>query len=347
MSTGNAESVMSVEEIERELARQRIGEEGRHDLRASVLNLIVLADEGLAADVSGVISRISGRHPSRSIILITDDDAPEDRLDVRLSTMCNVPGPEGRHVCSEQITLHAEGRYARQPERLADPLLIPDLPVFLWSPGRVDLDSREFRRLAGLAERLILDSGTASDSEETLARMARFVREPEAPHLGDLQWTALSSWRAFIAALYDPVERAPALRELRRLRIEHRPAGLSRSLLAAGWLGSSLGLEPRSVRRSGRTREYTFCGEQGEVTVELAQLESDERLPVVTIESERVTFELAVGRLTVREDGEVRERPVHLEAPGTGDLLGEELQFFGRDEAYEAALRVAGRLVEL
>jgi glucose-6-phosphate dehydrogenase assembly protein OpcA len=336
--------VKSVETIERELASMRLGDDGVYDMRASVLNLIVVADEELAGEVSGVISRLSGRHPSRSVILITDDDAPRDDLDVRLSTMCNVPGPEGRHVCSEQILLRAEGEYARHPESLVDPLLIPDLPVFLWCPGEVSLESPEFRRLAGLAERLILDSATDRDCEQALANMARFVGRGDRPYLGDLQWTALSPWRSFIAALYDPPERAAARRDLRRVRVEHRPSGLCRALLAAGWISSALGREPEGARRTGAGRAFAFSGG---LEMELEPLESDAELPVISMESGEVSFEISVGRLTIREGGTEIERAVYLEAPGTGDLLGEELQFFGRDEAYEAALESAARLVSL
>lgn len=330
-----------VEGIERELARMRLRSDGLYDLRASVLNLLVVADEGLAGEVSEVISRLSGNHPSRSIILITDSGAPESRLDVQISTMCNVPGPEGRHVCSEQITLHIEGEPARHPESFADPLLLPDLPAVMWCPGEISLDAPGFRRLAGMADRLILDSATAGDCGRAMRKMAGFVDEPGMPHLGDLQWTALLPWRSFIAALFDPPERAPALRELRRVRIEHRPGGLCRALLLAGWLASALGLHPESGKRSGDAREYDLSGG---VRLELEQLGSDAAPPRVLIESAGASFEVSVGRLRIREGSSVTERAVRLEAPGTGDLLGEELTFFGRDGAYEAALKVAAEL---
>ena len=72
---------MSVEEIEHELARLRMNEDGTLALRASVLNLIVVTDEDSAQSVTRSVSDIAGRYPSRAIVLISDPEEAEKNLE--------------------------------------------------------------------------------------------------------------------------------------------------------------------------------------------------------------------------------------------------------------------------
>ncbi len=65
---------MSVSEIERGLARLRANDDGTLGARASVLNLIVVTDEESAEGVTRVINELSGRYPSRALVMISDPD---------------------------------------------------------------------------------------------------------------------------------------------------------------------------------------------------------------------------------------------------------------------------------
>ena len=49
----------------------------------------------------------------------------------------------------------------------------------------------------------------------------------------------------------------------------------------------------------------------------------------------------------MREDELLAERTVHLGSFDLGVLLGEELRYRGRDEAYEDALRAAVEILDL
>lgn len=199
---------MSVAQIERELARLRMNEDGSLGARASVLNLIVVTSEESAPEVARVVSELSGDYPSRAILMISDPDEGEANLEIGLSAFCGVrhgmPGGAGNQVCAEQITVHAEGTPAEHLESLAGPLLIPDLPVFLWYPDGDVPGSPECDGMAALADRLILDSGAAGDCEASLRVIANLMEHDEVPAVGDLQWAALSPWRSLVADLFAP-----------------------------------------------------------------------------------------------------------------------------------------------
>jgi glucose-6-phosphate dehydrogenase assembly protein OpcA len=344
---------MSVEQIEHELARLRMNDDGTLGLRASVLNLIVVTDEDSAESVTRSVSNIAGRYPSRAIVLISDPEEGETNLDFQLSAFCNIRGGGGAQVCAEQITIHAEGPPAKHLESLAGPLLISDLRVFLWYPGPFSPSSPEFAGMATLADRIILDSAAAGDWERSLREIAELLDEPETPAVGDLQWVQLSPWRSLVAELFSSPERAGELERLREIEILHAPDGECRALLFIGWLASSLGWSLEGSTRTGNGREVRFSGPSGEISAEMSPTSPDAPFRQVRLRSDDYGFEVArsrdlsEARTVVTRNGEVlAERTVHLGHFDLGVLLGEELSYRGRDEIYEDALRAAVEILE-
>nr|MBA2442288.1 glucose-6-phosphate dehydrogenase assembly protein OpcA [Rubrobacter sp.] len=290
---------MTVEEIEHELGQLRMDEEGSVGLRASVLNLIVVTDEESAPQVTEEVSRLAGRYPARAILLISDPEPGEPRLDVRLSAFCNVrggtPGAQSTQVCAEQITVHAEGPPAEHLESIAGPLLIPDLPVFLWYPRGFSPLSPEFAGMAELADRLIIDSGASGDNEGCIRELAGMVRRREVPAVGDLQWVGLSPWRSLLADVFSPPERTGLLREIERVEVLHAPDGECRALLLVGWLADTLGWRPESVESNGG-REVRFSSPAGDVTVEITRSSPEATLRRVRLRAGGLSFQVSRHR---------------------------------------------------
>jgi glucose-6-phosphate dehydrogenase assembly protein OpcA len=343
---------MSVEQIERELGQLRMNDDGTLGLRASVLNLIVVTDEESAAEVTRSVSNIAGRYPSRALVLISDPAEQESNLNFQLAAFCSDRGG-GAQVCAEQVTIHAEGAPAEHLESLAGPLLVSDLPVFLWYPGPFSPSSPEFAGMAALADRIILDSAAAEDCELTLREIAGLLEEEETPAIGDLQWVQLSPWRSLVAELFSSPERAGELGRLTGIEIEHAPDGECRALLFTGWLASTLGWSLVDSTRAGNGREVRFSGPSGEITAGMSPASPDAPFRRMRLSSEDYGFEVArsrdlsEARTAVTRDGEpLAERTVHLGTFDLGVLLGEELRYRGRDEIYERALRAAVEALE-
>ena len=344
---------MSVAEIEHELGKLRANEDGTLALRSSVLNLIVVTDEESAPDVTRAVSNLAGRHPARAIVLISDPDG-ERNVDVQISAFCNVRGGGGAQVCAEQVTIHAEGPPANHLESLAGPLLLPDLPVFLWYPGAFSPSSPEFAAMADLADRVIVDSAAREDREETLREIAAMIGERGAPAVGDLQWVGLSPWRSLIADAFGSPERSDELGKIENVEILYAPGGECRALLLLGWLASALGWSPETVSRADGHRRVEFSGPDGSVSAELSPDSPDARLRRVRLRSPDYSFQVSRHRehaevctTVMRGDELVAERTVHLGSFDLGVLVGEELRYRGRDEYYEAALRIAVEILDL
>lgn len=351
VSVGRA---VSAGQVERELARLRMNQDGTLGARASVLNLISVTDEESAPGVTQTVSELAGHYPSRAILMISDPDEEQANLEVELTAFCGFRGAAGTQVCTEQITLHVEGPPANHLESLAGPLLIPDIPVFLWYANGEIPPSPRCEGMAHLADRLILDSGAAGDCEAFLRDAASLLQESDVPALGDLQWAALSPWRSLFADLFAPPEQAGELEKMRRAEILHHSADESQALLFAGWLSGTLGWRPESAEDMEEGRAFHFVGPSGEVTVELVPSAGEVPLSQVRLYTKEFTFavsrhgELTDVCSTVKRDDELlAERTVHLGPSGADALLGEELKLLGRDQTYEAALRMAVRMLDV
>ncbi len=343
---------MSVATVERELGKLRANDDGTLALRSSVLSLIVVTDEASAPDVTRSVSSLAGRHPTRAIVLISDPDG-EPNVDVQLSAFCNIRGG-GAQVCAEQVTIHVEGPSAEHLESLAGPLLIPDLPVFLWYPGAFSPSSPEFVAMAGLADRVIVDSAAREDRERSLREMTSLIDDDRMPAVGDLQWVGLSPWRSLIADAFGSPEHAGELERIENVEILYAPGGECRVLLLLGWLASTLGWEPEESTRDGESRRVRFSGPSGAISVELSPDSPDARLRRIRLRSSDYSFQVSRHReqtdirTTVMRDEElVAERTVRMGSFDLGVLVGEELRYRGRDEAYGAALRAAVEVLDL
>jgi glucose-6-phosphate dehydrogenase assembly protein OpcA len=344
---------MSVGEIEHELGKLRANEDGTLALRSSVLNLIVVTNEEAAPEVTRSVSNLAGRYPARAIVLISDPEG-ERNVEVGLSAFCNVRGGGGAQVCAEQVTIHAEGPPANHLESLAGPLLIPDLPVFLWYPGAFSPHAPEFAAMADLADRVIVDSAAREDREESLREMGALIEAEGVPAVGDLQWVGLSPWRSLLADAFAAPERIGDLEKIHTVEVLYAPGGESRALLLVGWLASTLGWSPRDLSRDGDRRTVRFDAPPGEVVAHLSPDSPDARLRRVRLRSADHSYQVSrhrdrreVKTTVMRGEELVAERTVHLGTFDLGVLVGEELQFRGCDEAYEAALRAAVGILDL
>ena len=128
----------SIEGIERELARiwaepnltvddHGGGELGRHiAARTSVMNLVVVARQPEIGERSAeTISRLTGRHPSRTLVIQGADPDGPPWIDARIQAHCVMPRPDAPETCTELIFLTAGGETGRHLFGLVAPLLDP------------------------------------------------------------------------------------------------------------------------------------------------------------------------------------------------------------------------------
>lgn len=252
----------SIPEIESELqliwAAQDLsveidGRPGRHvAARTNVMNLIVIARRPeLAERCAAMIYQLTGRHPSRTIVIQSADPDGPSWLDARIEAHCIMPRPDAAETCAETIHITGGGEAGRHLAAIATPLIIHDLPITVWWPGEPIFTSPSARELLAGADRLVVDASTwGGDGLRRLREMARLL-DRTGLAISDFALARQSRWREAIASIFDDPDYLPYLRSLRRIAVTystHDETGapgstnLVKPIFHVGWLASRLDL---------------------------------------------------------------------------------------------------------
>lgn len=228
-------------------------------VRTSVLNLIICApDVETAQRVSIILRKLSSTHLSRVVILILDSSENRpNAITAWVTLRCfSVISDLMRH-CFEQTTMLASGSSIRFAANIIQPLLKPDLPVYLWWIGDPpDQNDPTFAGLVDLSNRIIVDSTSFFSPEQNIRTLATLFQASPESALSDLNWGRLTPWRQLTIQFFDVPEYRPYLTGVDSIEIEHAVAPLAvpmrteqgdvspnptRALLLAGWLKARLG----------------------------------------------------------------------------------------------------------
>jgi len=327
-------------------------------------SLVVLATREVhARRAASTIDELATRHPSRAIVIVTDRDRAG--REPELAMHCRLPHPGGaQQVSYEQILIRARGDADRRLVSAVIPLLLPDLPVFLWWTETPPLDSPYFDDLIGLADRLIVDSADFARPDRTLPRLHAVARSGHGRYgVTDFNWTRITPWRDLVMQFFDVPAWRPYLDTITGIRVgfavdaDGREIHPSQALLFIGWLASRLGwtavesLAPSEAggllfsmkRRDGlvipvRVRPRFMLGlEEGDLSGLRIQSEDPAGRHAEFVVKRSEASAHATALVTVGGRG-MAERIVPLGRPGVSELLGEELTIARSDSIYEDAL---------
>ncbi len=343
--------------------------------RASTLNLTTVARcRGDAERCEDAVFRLADLHPSRTTILLADPERAretEPGLDVRVALLEHA-GEKGQPaVRFECVTVEVSAENESQLASIASPLLVFDLPDFLWWVGdRVD-GSELFADLIEVSDRVLVDSSVFVDPAGEMRFLTELVtRGHGCPKLSDFAWARLAPWRQLVTQFFDQPATRPALDGLDEITISYgalgadRRSGLTAALLLAGWLGSRLGWrtpgellpardEPGGWRATlraggpGRRREVLLSLRPSEDPLAARSLDAVDLIAHgATAGSFRVERGDPLGLTTCSKTAAMPavQRMVYATIPDDAELLAEELRDFGRDPVYEVALAFAAEL---
>jgi glucose-6-phosphate dehydrogenase assembly protein OpcA len=252
----------SIAQIETELAKiwtsislTTRNEDGREErrvaARSSVMNLVVVAGRGeIGERVAAIVEGLTGRHPSRTIIVSSADPDGPAWINAQIEAHCMLPSATSSETCSELVYMTCGGESGQHLSGLVAPLLIHDLPVTIWWPGEPHFDSHAARDLLPMADRVIVDgSGWSGDGIAGLAALCRLPQEYEVD-VADFALLRQTRWREAIASTFDRPNLLPFLSNLERIEVRYAAAdgtpgaaNVVRPLYHVAWLGSRLGME--------------------------------------------------------------------------------------------------------
>ena len=152
-----ATTLTSIRGVEDALASLRVDPDSNTPYqRTSVMTHIAWVPPEWVEAAEDVLAGLAERHPSRTIVLFAQPD-DEGGLDASVEVDCFAAG-EDRQVCTETIRIWLRGGRAWHPASVVEPLLLPDLPVFLRWRGLPPFGERPFEQLVDTVDRLIVDS---------------------------------------------------------------------------------------------------------------------------------------------------------------------------------------------
>jgi glucose-6-phosphate dehydrogenase assembly protein OpcA len=337
--------------------------------RACALNLLVYAT---ATDdreqIYEMLDVICEQHPGRTLVLVADRVATEPKLDAYVSTRCRLLGGNRKQVCNEQVTIEAAGAAVDTVASAITPLLVPDVPVFLWWKDIPHYEDKLFNRMTAMSDRMVIDSSCFDNPHKDLLRLARMIRErPQFMSASDLNWGRLTAWRNLVASFWDIPDYRPYLDKIERIVVEYDPPCFApdeiapQSLLAVGWLASRLGwsIEGRGEReeKPGASFQLRASGREIKVLMQATEREgyADGILVSLTLSNGDASAEFRVAfsddrkklETEARVDGaRTVGRVLSYEQKTEGQRLSRELSLFKRDLVYEEALASAAQLIE-
>ena len=361
---------LDVRTIERDLTAlwKKAGEEDGGVLRACLLNLLVYVPHNRAArEVEDIVSEITGSHPCRAILIIANRDDPDSYLKAKVTSKCTLQSASSKQVCCEQVTIEAGGEEVFEAPSAVAPLLLSDLPVYLWWRGGLQLGDRVFKRLADASDRVVIDSADfASPYGDLLSLAALMGQRHRGPAFSDLNWARLIAWRGLLAGFHDVARYKRSLENLAAVTVEYAPPAIDdgaiapRALSLVGWLASRLGwtLNADSVTRSSSKTAFEFQTNGRVISVEFVATQNAAiepgRLALVTLASATSGHNFVVRRSSDRTRIETEvavdaertsQRVLSYENWSEAELLGRELEILGHDRVYEEAVLAAGEMI--
>jgi glucose-6-phosphate dehydrogenase assembly protein OpcA len=308
-------------------------------IRAQVMNLIVYSP-GMEteAEVTQVLSDVANQSPGRMIVLLHHS---EPTMNAWVNTLCQLSSGGRKQVCSEQIMIRGDKESALQWSTAVVPLIVPDLPVFLWWHESPRQNLELLKLLTESVDRLIIDTGRVEGDHLTVLPLME--EQGEWLAISDFNWARLTPWRIAFAGLYDHPECRPCLKTIDRIEIDCEAPSHEcwQAQLLTGWLGSSM-----NWKWAGRPNMMNSA--QSIVIVETRINKGPrDRLLKVRLLSKRSEFVVTrqdryLRSEVVIEGNQLGSQLIQIPDESLSAFLAKELTILDHDRIYEKAIRFLG-----
>ncbi len=230
---------VEIGKIEREL-KKLWEQSGGATTRASLINLAVYSEAaGSLAKNTELLSRLTESNACRAIVIRSEPDAKENRVEAWISAHCHVSKAGSKQICSEQLSFRIEGSSMALLTNVVFSHLDSDLPLYFWWQG--EFHDPMDPQLFAWVDRLIYDSQSWNDFDAQMRRVE--IAQEEAKQrvvLCDLNWTRIVHLRLALAQFFDCAEPEAQLSGITGVEVEYAPGFRSTAVLLLGWLAAQL-----------------------------------------------------------------------------------------------------------
>ena len=316
--------------------------------------------EGITADA------IASSNPCRIITLcpILGEDTG---VKAQVSAYCPInKQSQNTLVCCEYITLSGTAEALERIGGIIAELAIVDLPKFVWWKATPAPEHPLFKRLISSSDTVIFDSSSFVHPEEDIKTLSELLMQDTA--LADINWRRLAPWQELAAAAFDPPERRSEIYEVDKVTIDYELGNQSQALMYLGWVASRLKWTPVEYQHEGGDydiRKVKFTDDkQRNIEAELAGIPTADwgyipgdlislRLSSTNLEADCCTVlcSSTTGCMRMEAGGGAQscyiEQVTSVSDQKTEELLGQQLQRWGREMLYEESMAIASQILQL
>ena len=316
--------------------------------------------EGATADA------IAASNPCR-IVTLCPILGEDQGVKAQVSAYCPInKQSKNTLVCCEYITLSGTAEALERIGGIIAALAIADLPKFVWWKATPTPEHPLFQRLIGSSDTIIFDSSSFVHPEADLKSLAELLKQDTA--LADINWRRLAPWQELTAAAFDPPERRAEIYEVDQVTIDYELGNQSQVLMFLGWLASRLKWTPIEYQFEGGDydiRKVKFTDEkQRSIEAELAGIPTADwgdipgdlvslRLSSTNLKADCCTVlcSSTTGCMKMEAGGGAQscyiEQVTPLSDQNTENLLGQQLQRWGREMLYEESMAITSQILKL
>ncbi|MCW6036227.1 glucose-6-phosphate dehydrogenase assembly protein OpcA [Spirulina subsalsa FACHB-351] len=317
-------------------------------------------------DGAGVADAIASSNPCRIITLCPTTGADEG-VTAQVSAYCPIQKRSSSTlICCEYINLRGTAEALERIGGIISALMIPDLPKFIWWKATPQSDYGLFQRLVKNCDTIIVDSSSFSHAEADLHCIGSLI--DQGLPIADLNWRRIAPWQELAAEAFDPPERRLQIWEVDQVVIDYEKGNPSQALLYLGWLASRLHWKPIAYEHEGGDydiRRIRFVGkEQRHISVELAGIPTADwgdipgdlislKLDSTNCEADCCTVLCSetTGCMRMESGGGAQSCRINqvtsLSDQKTEQLLGQQLQRWGKDMLYEESMVLTYEMMQL
>ena len=314
----------------------------------------------------GIADAIAASNPCR-IITLCPTLGEDEGVTAQVSAYCPIQKRnKNTLICCEYITLRGTAAALERIGGIISELTINELPKFVWWKGTPDPNYSLFKRLVKDSNSVIVDSSSFKEPEGELQNLGELLKT--GIPLVDLNWGRIGAWQELAAEAFDPPERRSAIWEVDRVTIDYEKGNSTQALMYLGWLASRLQWRPLSYEQEGgdydiRRVKFTTENQQaieaelaaipitdvGEIPGDLISL----RLTSTNLEADCCTVLCSetAGCMRMEAGGGAQACRIQQVTPlfdqKTDQLLGQQLQRWGRDMLFEESMKITHQILNL
>jgi glucose-6-phosphate dehydrogenase assembly protein OpcA len=301
--------------IRRKYAQTEAGDDQHPHPRNCVMTLVAVAtNETDEQRAQRAIVAISDHHPSLAIVVCEEPHVRTGRIDASITTHALSPSSVNQAQC-ELVSLRVQGAPAAHLATLLDPLLLGDVPAYLWWLDTPPFGNKELRDALKICDALVVDSARFDRPYHSFLGLADLAVKADR-HLGlaDFQWARLLPWREALAQFFEPKERRSYVSGIAEVGVDYVGDGRGNRIAAAlliGWFASAFGWKVERAVGGGGGVVVAHFGVQGGRHLEVA-FRSVPKSNLTSGEVSAVRVGGAAGgrtfKLTIQRDPERRHR---------------------------------------